>query len=109
MDGKVKGTTGALTLEMVKIAELKMLPSNTKIHSQKHIDKIVRSIKEFGFKQLILITMDSFIIAGHCRYTVGKKLRILESTAYLYYRSRATLGTICSVLVRGASCNLILV
>ena len=42
MDGKVKGTTGALTLEMVKIAELKMLPSNAKIHSQKHIDKIVR-------------------------------------------------------------------
>ena len=34
MDGKVKGTTGALTLEMVKIEELKMLPSNAKIHSQ---------------------------------------------------------------------------
>jgi hypothetical protein len=42
MDGKVKGTTGALTLEMVKIEELKMLPSNDKIHSQEHIDKIVR-------------------------------------------------------------------
>jgi len=27
MKGKGKGTTGALTLEMVKIAELKMLPS----------------------------------------------------------------------------------
>jgi len=74
MDGKVKGTTGALTLEMARIEELKMLPSNAKIHSQKHIDKIVKSIKEFGFKQLILITTDSFIIAGHCRYAVGKKL-----------------------------------
>ncbi|GAH48798.1 unnamed protein product [marine sediment metagenome] len=42
MDGKVKGTTGALTLEMVKIEELKMLPSNAKIHSQEHIYKIVR-------------------------------------------------------------------
>ena len=66
--------TGSLTLEMVKIAEIKMFPSNAKIHSQKHIDKIVKSIKEFGFKQLILITTDSFIIAGHYRYTVGKKL-----------------------------------
>ncbi|MCJ7728246.1 MAG: hypothetical protein MUO96_06375 [Actinobacteria bacterium] len=34
MDGKVKGTTGALTLEMVKIEELKMLPSNAKIRSR---------------------------------------------------------------------------
>jgi hypothetical protein len=34
MKGKVKGTTGALTLEMVKIAEIKMLLSNAKIHSQ---------------------------------------------------------------------------
>ncbi|GAI47694.1 unnamed protein product [marine sediment metagenome] len=42
MDDKVKGTTGALTLEIVKIEELKMLPSNAKIHSQEHIDKIVR-------------------------------------------------------------------
>ncbi|MCX6383166.1 MAG: ParB N-terminal domain-containing protein [Actinobacteria bacterium] len=74
MRGKVKGTTGALTLEMVRIEELKMLPSNAKTHSQKHIDKIVKSIKEFGFKQLILITTDSFIIAGHGRYKVGKKL-----------------------------------
>jgi len=34
MDGKAKGMTGALTLEMVKIEELKMLPSNDKIHSR---------------------------------------------------------------------------
>jgi len=33
MDGKVKGTTGTLTLEMVKIEELKMLPSNARIHN----------------------------------------------------------------------------
>jgi len=42
MDGKVKGTTGALTIEMAKIEELKMLQSNAKIHSQEHIDKTVR-------------------------------------------------------------------
>jgi len=34
MKGRVKGTTGALTLEMVKIAEIKMLPSNAKLHRQ---------------------------------------------------------------------------
>ena len=34
MEGKVKGTTGALTLERVRIEELKMLPSNAKIHSR---------------------------------------------------------------------------
>lgn len=42
MEGKVKGTMGALTLEMVKIVEVKMLPSNAKINIQNHIDKIAR-------------------------------------------------------------------
>ena len=42
MKGKVKGTTGVLTLERVRIEELKMLPSNAKIHSRQHIDKIAR-------------------------------------------------------------------
>ena len=51
-----------------------MIPSNAKIHSQEHIDKIVKSIKEFGFKQPILITTDNFIIAGHGRYAAGEKL-----------------------------------
>jgi hypothetical protein len=32
MDDRVRGTTGALTLEVVKIEELKMLPLNAKIH-----------------------------------------------------------------------------
>ena len=30
----VRGMTEALTLEMVKIAEIKMLPTNAKIHSR---------------------------------------------------------------------------
>ena len=47
MKGKVKGTTGALTFEMVKIEELKMLPSNAKIHSQEHIDKVVKSLARY--------------------------------------------------------------
>ena len=42
MKGKVKGKTGALTLEMVKIAEIKMLPSKAKIHGRQYIDKIAR-------------------------------------------------------------------
>ena len=34
MKGKVKGTTGVLTLEMVRIEKLKMPLSNAKIHSR---------------------------------------------------------------------------
>ena len=94
MKGKGKGTTGALTLEMVRIEELKMLPSNAKIHSQKHIDKIVKSIKEFGFKQLILITTDSFIIAGHSRYMVGKKLGFAVLKKFIPDRNYAEVETL---------------
>ena len=47
MDGMVRGMTGALTLEMVKVEELKMLPSNAKIHSQEHIDKVVKPLARY--------------------------------------------------------------
>lgn len=40
------------------------------------IDKVAASIKEFGFRQPIVIDDESVIVAGHTRYMAAKKLNL---------------------------------
>jgi len=63
-----------LTIEQVPIKDLKPMPSNAKKHPPEQLARLEESIKEFGFKSPILITQDNFIISGHGRCKVGKKL-----------------------------------
>ena len=38
------------------------------------VDSVVSSIKEFGFKQPIVVDKENVIIVGHTRYTAAKRL-----------------------------------
>lgn len=38
------------------------------------VDKVANSIKEFGFKQPIVISKDNVIAAGHTRFKAAKKI-----------------------------------
>lgn len=40
------------------------------------VDKVASSIKEFGFRQPIVVDTENVIIAGHTRYLAAKKLNI---------------------------------
>lgn len=40
------------------------------------VDKVAASIKEFGFKQPIVVTSEMVIIAGHTRFLAAKKLKL---------------------------------
>lgn len=42
------------------------------------VDAVVSSIKEFGFKNPVIVDKDMVIIAGHTRYKAAKKLGIEE-------------------------------
>lgn len=42
------------------------------------IDKVAKSIKEFGFKVPIVIDKDNVIVAGHTRHAAAKKLGMKE-------------------------------
>ena len=59
---------------------IKPYPKNAKIHPQKQIDQIVRSITEFGFNQPIVVDANKEIIVGHGRYFAAKKLNLTEVT-----------------------------
>ena len=49
-------------------------PLNVKIHEPKQIDKIVKSIQEFGWTQPIIVDKHGVIIAGHGRRLAAIKL-----------------------------------
>lgn len=63
---------------MVKVKDLKPYENNARTHSEEQIDKIVRSIKEFGFINPVLIDGNYGIIAGHGRVMGAKRLGMEE-------------------------------
>ncbi len=52
--------------------------SNAKKHPKKQIDKIARSIKEFGFNQPIVIDKNNEIVVGHGRYQAALQLGLQD-------------------------------
>jgi DNA modification methylase len=62
----------------VPIHSLKAYEYNARTHSQKQIEQIARSIKNFGFTNPILINEQNTILAGHGRWEAAKKLGLKE-------------------------------
>lgn len=67
-----------MQIVMKKIDELKHYEKNNKKHPEKQIAKLVDSIKEFGFKNPVLIDKDNVIIAGHGRTIAAEKVGMTE-------------------------------
>ena len=51
---------------------------NSRTHSDKQIDQIAASIKEFGFLNPVIVDGENGIIAGHGRVMAAKKLGMAE-------------------------------
>lgn len=47
-------------------------------NNMQSIDKVAKSIKEFGFKVPIVLDKNNVIVAGHTRYAAAKKLGMKE-------------------------------
>lgn len=58
----------------VPVGELVKYSANSRTHSEEQIAKIVRSIKEFGFTNPLLIDENDGIIAGHGRLSAALEL-----------------------------------
>lgn len=56
-----------------KLAEITPYPQNPRKNDEA-VDKVAASIKEFGFKQPIVVDGDGIIIVGHTRYKAAQKL-----------------------------------
>lgn len=64
--------------ENVKISKLVPYENNARTHSPEQVDKIARSIEEFGFINPVIIDGNFGIIAGHGRVEGAKKLGMSE-------------------------------
>ena len=64
--------------ENVEIDKLKPYEKNARTHSEEQVDKIARSIEQFGFINPVLIDGEYGIIAGHGRVLGAKKVGMSE-------------------------------
>jgi DNA modification methylase len=64
----------SLHISMLPISELKIDPTNPRIHGVRQIEKVACSIQRFGFVTPILIDANRRVIAGHCRIEAAKSL-----------------------------------
>lgn len=62
-----------LSREDVRLEDLKPYTANARTHPKQQIQKLVRSIREFGFLNPLLIDENSEIIAGHGRLIAAKE------------------------------------
>lgn len=63
-----------MEIEFVKTDDVKQYAKNAKKHPEEQVSYIANSIKEFGFRQPLVIDKDNVIVIGHGRYLAAKKL-----------------------------------
>ena len=65
-----------LNIVQVKVKEIFPYENNAKKHDSKQIANVAESIKQFGFRQPIVLDKNNVIIIGHCRWLASKKLKL---------------------------------
>ena len=63
-----------LKIEYLSVGSLKPYEKNAKRHPADQVDHIANSIREFGFRQPLVIDKDNVIVIGHGRLLAAKKL-----------------------------------
>ena len=66
--------TSKMTIQEVAVDAVTPYEKNPRKIPQEAIDRVAASIKEFGFKQPIVVDKDMVIIVGHTRLLAAKKL-----------------------------------
>ena len=67
-----------MQIEVVEISKLKPHPKNPRIHPDSALERLTKSVKEFGWTNPILVSEDGFILAGHARLKAAEKAGISE-------------------------------
>ena len=65
-------------VEMVSVSTLEPYANNTRVHTAGQVEKIAKSIRQFGFITPVILSKEGEIVAGHGRLLAAKKLGILK-------------------------------
>ena len=63
-----------MKIEIADINTIKPYENNPRKLSELAIEKVAMSLKEYGFRQPIVVDKNNIIVAGHTRYRASKKL-----------------------------------
>ena len=63
-----------MQIEIADINSIKPYENNPRKLTDSAIEKVAMSLKEYGFRQPIVVDKDNIIVAGHTRYRASKKL-----------------------------------
>lgn len=66
-----------MDIKMMKLSDIKPYEKNPRKNDEA-VKYVAESIKQFGFKQPIVIDKDNIIVAGHTRYKASKNLNLKE-------------------------------
>ena len=67
-----------MKIETVEITQVKPYADNPRKISDKAVDKVALSLKEFGWQQPIVVDEKNVIVAGHTRHRAAEKLGFRE-------------------------------
>ena len=68
----------AMDIKYFNVNDIKPYEKNAKSHPQSQVERIAKSIKEFGFKQPLVIDKNNVVIIGHGRLLASKMLGLEE-------------------------------
>jgi ParB-like chromosome segregation protein Spo0J len=72
-----------MIIELWPIDRPKPYPKNARKWSASAVDKVAASIREFGFRQPIVVDREGVIIIGHLRLAAAKKLGLKEAPVHV--------------------------
>ena len=67
-----------MKIEIADITTIKPYENNPRKLKDSAIEKVAMSLKEYGFRQPIVVDKDRIIVVGHTRYRASKKLGFKE-------------------------------
>jgi DNA modification methylase len=70
-----------LAIEYRPVASLRLDPKNSRLHSNRQLQQIAKSIETFGFNVPVTVDADSQVMAGHGRVLAARLLGISELPA----------------------------
>ena len=63
-----------MDIEIIKVTDITPYDKNAKKHPDNQVDRIANSIKEFGFRQPLVVDKNNVLVIGHGRLLAAKKL-----------------------------------
>ena len=67
-----------MQIKLAEISNIKPYENNPRKLSEQAIEKVAMSLKEYGFRQPIVVDKNMVIVAGHTRFRASKKLGLKQ-------------------------------